>query len=135
MSSRTSASFAVCGQFSDAQRSIPVDYRLINAAVAPGAGGDCLGEGAGFGGAVAKEFLDVVEIGGEFCAFGASGREVVPVVFEEGLLQIAVAETADAQAVFEIFGDAFRSHQLQELNGDVCVGVRFGFSRGAAVHD
>src|SRR3954468_14543855 len=86
--------------------------QLIDAAIAAGAGGDFLGEGARFGGAVAEDFFDVVEVGGEFGAFGAGGGEVIPVIFEKGFFQIAVAEAAGAEAIFEIFGDVFGSDEF-----------------------
>ena len=57
------------------------------------------------GGAGAQHAFHVVEVGGEFGAASAVGREAIPVVLEQRLLQVAVAEPTGAEPVFEIDRD------------------------------
>ena len=87
------------------------------------------------GGAVAQHLVDVVQVGRQFGALGAGGGEVVPVVLEQRLLQIAVAQPAGAQPVLEVLRHVGRGDQLEQLDGEVLVRVRLGLLGRAAVHD
>ncbi len=85
--------------------------------------------------AVAEDFFDVIRVGGQFGSAGPRGREVIPVVLKERLFQVAITQAAGAQAVLKISGHGGRSDEFEQLDGEVFVGIGFGFVRGTAVHD
>ncbi len=57
---------------------------LVQAGGPTGAPEDFFGDTAGTEGAVAQDFFDKFQVGGQFGAAGAGGGEIIPVVFEEG---------------------------------------------------
>jgi hypothetical protein len=99
----------------------------IETAGAFGAGEGLLGDSAGAFGALAQDGVDVVRVRGEFGTAGAGRGEVAPVALEQLLLQVAVSESAGAEAVFGGLGDLGRRDEAKELDGDVLVGIGLGF--------
>ena len=52
--------------------------------------------------AIRQNFVNKIRIGGQFRALLPRLGKIIPVMFEQRLLQIAVAEAAGAQAVFKV---------------------------------
>ena len=59
---------------------------------------------------------------------------MLPVLLEQALLEIPIAQATGPQPVFPIGGHLRRSDQAQELDGDVLFGVRLGLGGRTAVH-
>src|SRR5471030_2416062 len=62
---------------------------------------DLLRQCSRLGGAFREDAVDVIQIGREFGALLSGVGEIVPVILEQRLLQIAVAEAAGAKLVLE----------------------------------
>ena len=56
-------------------------------------------------------------------------------MLEQRLLQVAVAQPAGAEAVFKIPPHLRRGDELEQLHGEILVGVRLRLGGRAAVHD
>ena len=82
----------------------------------------------------AEEIADaveaVIEAYREQRAPGARRGEVVPVVLEQRLLQVAITQAAGAQPFLVILGRFRRGDQLQQFDGQVLVGIRLVRSVG-----
>ena len=59
---------------------------------------------------------------------------MIPVVLEEGFLQVAIAKAAGAQAYLDFSADPGGGDEFEELHGQVLVRIRLGFGRGAGIH-
>src|SRR5437899_620993 len=75
-------------------------------------------------GALTQDLPDVRQVRRQFGAFRAGAGEVTPIVLEERLLQITVAEPPGAQTVFVIAGDTGGRNQLEQLQREVFLRVR-----------
>lgn len=93
-----------------------------------------MSQGAGPPGAIGQDLVNVIHVGDQFGAFGARRGEVIPVILEQGFLEVAVPQPAGTQAVLVILGGRRRRHEVQQLDGEVLVRVRLGLLRRAAVH-
>src|ERR1700728_2521197 len=117
-----------------------VDYRIILAVASiqpardSGAVKNFLRERAGFGSAVGEDAVHMIEVGGEFGALGAGRGEIIPVMLEQRFFQIAVTKSARAQAILKILRDSGRSHEFEQLNGDIFFRVGLWLGGSAAVH-
>ena len=79
--------------------------------------------------------MDVIQIRGQLRALLPCFGKIIPVVLEQSLLQIAVAQPTGAQAVLKLLRHRRRRHQFEQLDGGIFVRVGFGFLRCPAVHD
>src|SRR5262245_50027631 len=87
----------------------PRNSRLIQTAGEFCTFNDLTRDGPGAAGAILKGLLDVVQVGRQLRPLFAHWGEVIPVVVKEGLLEVAVSQTAGSQTRFEIRGDIDRS--------------------------
>ena len=78
-------------------------------------------------GTVAQDALHVVGIGRELGPAHAIGREIIPIVLEQRLLQVAITEPASTKAFFVIARNVSRCDETQQLDGEIFVRIGLWF--------